>query len=45
MAATADDGKMLSRVAAPEEVQFERQLRPRTFAEYVGQARSRQSPA
>ena len=37
MAATADDGKMLSRVAAPEEVQFERQLRPRTFAEYVGQ--------
>ncbi len=28
---------MLSRVAAPEEAQFERQLRPRTFAEYVGQ--------
>ncbi|MBI4272188.1 MAG: Holliday junction branch migration DNA helicase RuvB [Candidatus Rokubacteria bacterium] len=28
---------MLSRVAAPEEVQFERQLRPRTFVEYVGQ--------
>jgi len=37
MTATADDGKMLSRVAAPEEVQFERQLRPRTFEEYVGQ--------
>jgi len=37
MAATADDGKMLSRVAAPEEAQFERQLRPRTFEEYVGQ--------
>jgi Holliday junction DNA helicase RuvB len=28
---------MLSRAAAPEEVQFERQLRPRTFQEYVGQ--------
>jgi Holliday junction DNA helicase RuvB len=28
---------MLSRVAAPEEAQFERQLRPRSFAEYVGQ--------
>ena len=37
MTATADDGKMLSRVAAPEEVQFERQLRPRSFEEYVGQ--------
>ena len=37
MAATADDGKILSRVAAPEEAQFERQLRPRTFEEYVGQ--------
>ena len=33
----ADDGKILSRVAAPEEAQFERQLRPRTFDEYVGQ--------
>ena len=32
-----EDGRILSRVAAPEEVQFERQLRPRTFAEYVGQ--------
>jgi Holliday junction DNA helicase RuvB len=28
---------MASRAAAPEEVQFERALRPRTFAEYVGQ--------
>jgi Holliday junction DNA helicase RuvB len=28
---------MLSRVAAPEEAQFERQLRPRSFEEYVGQ--------
>ena len=28
---------MLSRAAAPEEVQFERALRPRTFEEYVGQ--------
>jgi len=28
---------MLSRAVAPEEVQFERQLRPRTFDEYVGQ--------
>jgi Holliday junction DNA helicase RuvB len=28
---------MLSRVAAPEEVTFERQLRPRSFDEYVGQ--------
>ena len=37
MAATADDGKILSRAAAPEEAQFERQLRPRTFEEYVGQ--------
>jgi holliday junction DNA helicase RuvB len=30
-------GRILSRAAAPEEVQFERQLRPRSFAEYVGQ--------
>ena len=28
---------MASRAAAPEEVQFERALRPRTFEEYVGQ--------
>jgi Holliday junction DNA helicase RuvB len=28
---------MLGRAAAPEEVQFERALRPRTFEEYVGQ--------
>jgi Holliday junction DNA helicase RuvB len=32
-----DDARILSRVAAPEEAQFERQLRPRAFAEYVGQ--------
>jgi Holliday junction DNA helicase RuvB len=36
-AAQPDDGRMLARVAAPEEAQFERQLRPRTFEEYVGQ--------
>jgi Holliday junction DNA helicase RuvB len=36
-AAARDEGKILSRVAAPEEAQFERQLRPRTFDEYVGQ--------
>jgi Holliday junction DNA helicase RuvB len=34
---TAEPGRMASRAAAPEEVQFERALRPRTFAEYVGQ--------
>jgi Holliday junction DNA helicase RuvB len=34
---TAEEGRMLSRAAAPEEVQFERALRPRTFEEYVGQ--------
>ncbi len=36
---TVDDknGAMLSRLAAPEEVTFERQLRPRSFEEYVGQ--------
>lgn len=28
---------ILSRAAAPEEAQFERQLRPRSFEEYVGQ--------
>jgi Holliday junction DNA helicase RuvB len=31
------EGAALSRVAAPEEVNFERQLRPRAFDEYVGQ--------
>jgi Holliday junction DNA helicase RuvB len=36
-AAVPDEGKMLSRAAAPEEAQFERQLRPRSFEEYVGQ--------
>ena len=36
-AAAPDEGKILSRVVAPEEAQFERQLRPRTFDEYVGQ--------
>jgi len=33
----AEDSRMLSRAAAPEEVQFERALRPKTFQEYVGQ--------
>jgi Holliday junction DNA helicase RuvB len=33
----ADDSRVLSRAAAPDEAQFERQLRPRSFAEYVGQ--------
>jgi len=33
----SDDSRMLSRAAAPEEVQFERALRPRSFDEYVGQ--------
>jgi Holliday junction DNA helicase RuvB len=32
-----DDSRMLSRAVAPEEVQFERALRPRSFEEYVGQ--------
>jgi holliday junction DNA helicase RuvB len=36
-ATAPDEGRMLSRVAAPEEAQFERQLRPRSFEEYVGQ--------
>jgi holliday junction DNA helicase RuvB len=36
-AAPKDDGRILNRVAAPEEAQFERQLRPRSFEEYVGQ--------
>ncbi|MBI2204774.1 MAG: Holliday junction branch migration DNA helicase RuvB [Candidatus Rokubacteria bacterium] len=31
------DAAVLSRAAAPEEVTFERQLRPRSFEEYVGQ--------
>jgi Holliday junction DNA helicase RuvB len=35
--AAPDDNRMLSRAAAPEEVQFERALRPRSFEEYVGQ--------
>ena len=33
----AGESRMASRAAAPEEVQFERALRPRTFEEYVGQ--------
>ena len=33
----AEDARILSRVAVPEEAQFERQLRPRSFDEYVGQ--------
>ena len=36
-AAGADPSRMLSHAPAPEEAQFERALRPRTFAEYVGQ--------
>ncbi|HXH84757.1 MAG TPA: Holliday junction branch migration DNA helicase RuvB [Candidatus Tectomicrobia bacterium] len=35
--ARPDPNRTLSRVAAPEEAQLERQLRPRTFEEYVGQ--------
>ncbi len=35
--APLDDARMLSRMAAPEEAQFERQLRPQSFDEYVGQ--------
>ncbi|HMH49165.1 MAG TPA: Holliday junction branch migration DNA helicase RuvB [Candidatus Acidoferrum sp.] len=31
------DERILSRAAAPEDALFERQLRPRSFAEYVGQ--------
>ena len=34
---SAGQGPALSAVASPEEVQFERQLRPRSFDEYVGQ--------
>jgi Holliday junction DNA helicase RuvB len=33
----AEESRMSSRAAAPEEVQLERALRPRTFEEYVGQ--------
>ena len=32
-----DESRILSRAAAPEEAQFERALRPRSFDEYVGQ--------
>jgi len=32
-----DDSRILGRAAVPEEAQFERALRPRTFEEYVGQ--------
>ncbi|MBI1733881.1 MAG: Holliday junction branch migration DNA helicase RuvB [Candidatus Rokubacteria bacterium] len=32
-----EPGAVLSRVAVPEEANFERQLRPRSFEEYVGQ--------
>ena len=35
--AVPNDEGMLSRLPAPEEVAFERQLRPRSFEEYVGQ--------
>jgi holliday junction DNA helicase RuvB len=34
---TTDDSRILGRGAAPEEAQFERALRPRSFEEYVGQ--------
>lgn len=34
---TRDEGRLLGRAAAPEEAQLERQLRPRSFEEYVGQ--------
>ena len=36
-AAAKDESKIMSRDVAPDEVQFERQLRPRSFEEYVGQ--------
>ena len=35
--AAPNDERILSRMAAPEEAQFERQLRPRSFEEYIGQ--------
>ena len=34
---STDPGPALSPTATPEEAQFERQLRPRSFEEYVGQ--------
>jgi holliday junction DNA helicase RuvB len=34
---TAEDSRILSRAAAPDDAPFERALRPRTFEEYVGQ--------
>jgi Holliday junction DNA helicase RuvB len=34
---SADRGQALSPTAAPDEAQFERQLRPQSFTEYVGQ--------
>jgi len=37
MSAAAHEGTIMSRVAGPEETLFERQLRPRSFDEYVGQ--------
>jgi Holliday junction DNA helicase RuvB len=36
-ALTPDEGRVLSRAAAPEDKEVERQLRPRSFEEYVGQ--------
>ncbi len=39
MTGEPDEGA-LSRVAAPDEVNFERQLRPRSFEEYVGQEKA-----
>ena len=36
-AAPDDGGRLLGRLATPEEAQLERQLRPRSFGEYVGQ--------
>ena len=36
-AAAKDASKIMSREPVPDEVQFERQLRPRSFEEYVGQ--------
>src|SRR5213079_1686963 len=34
---TAEDSRILSRAAAPDDAPFERALRPRSFEEYVGQ--------
>ena len=36
-AAPDDGGRLLGRLATPDEAQLERQLRPRSFGEYVGQ--------